>query len=486
MVIRLKQTLRIIVWGSCGLALSLGLSMCTFRPVTVPEETVEEEAGPSPEAIAFAQSCSAISDPLSPEELATAQVAWQYFVNNRQPETGLTNAANNFPSATLWDQGNYLTALNAARWLGLVDQAEFDLQLNQFLASLAELPLFEDALPNKVYNTQTKAMVDYGNQLSEEGLGWSALDLGRMLAALDIVRRCHPEYRSWIEGIVARWELDRSVVDGQLFGGIPREDKSLSKNPVLQVQEGRLGYEEYAARGYSLWGYELPKALNLEPAQNVTVEGVSFLVDARSFEDSEANNYVVSESYILDAIEFGWDETLAEQAKQVFEAQKQRYQNTGQLTAVSEDNIDQAPHFLYSTVYANGNPWAVITEENESHPELRTLSTKAAFGWYYLFPEDEYAQQLMAAVKDLKAEDGGGFYAGRYEADGEVNEILTGNTNGLLLEILYYKARGQEPLLAGVLNDDELTATAIAEDDSASEVSAEETAPEITPETAQP
>lgn len=464
MAIGLKQTLRILSWGSCGLALSLGLSMCTFRQAPISDETVEveEETGPSTEELAFAESCSAITAPLSPEELGTAQVAWQYFVNNRQPETGLTNAANNFPSATLWDQGNYLTALNAARWLGLVDQPEFDLQLNQFLTSLGELPLFEDALPNKVYNTQTKAMVDYGNQPTEEGLGWSALDLGRMLAALDIVRRCHPEYRPWIEGIVARWELDRSVVDGQLFGGIPREDKSLSKNPVLQVQEGRLGYEEYAARGYSLWGYELPKALSLEPAKSVTVEGVSFLVDSRDFAESEANNYVVSESYILDAIEFGWDDSLAEQAKQVFEAQKQRYKNTGKLTAVSEDNIDKAPHFLYSTVYANGNPWAVITEDNKPHPELRTLSTKAAFGWHYLFPEDEYAQQLMEAVKDLKAEDGGGYYAGRYEADGEVNAILTGNTNGLLLEILYFKARGQAPLLAGVLDNDELTASAIA------------------------
>ena len=486
MAMRLKQTLRILFWSSCGLGLSLGLSMCTFHPAPAPEETAEVEAGPSASEIAFAKSCSAISDPLSSEEFATAQVAWQYFLNNRQPETGLTNAANNFPSATLWDQGNYLTALNAARWLGLVDQAEFDLQLNQFLTSLGELPLFEDALPNKVYNTQTKAMVDYGNQPTEEGLGWSALDLGRMLAALDIVRRCHPEYRPWIEGIVAGWELDRSVVDGQLFGGIPREDKSLSKNPVLQVQEGRLGYEEYAARGYSLWGYELPTALDLEPAKNVTVEGVSFLVDARDFEESEANNYVVSESFILDAIEFGWDDTLAQQAKQVFEAQKQRYKNTGKLTAVSEDNIDQAPHFLYSTVYANGNPWAVITESNEPHPELRTLSTKAAFGWHYLFPEDEYAQQLMEAVKDLKAEDGGGYYAGRYEADGEVNEILTGNTNGLLLEILYFKARGQEALLAGVLDNDELTASAAAPEKSGGDESGVDESAADETETAQP
>jgi hypothetical protein len=365
----------------------------------------------------------------------------------------LTNAADGYPSATLWDLGNYLTALNAARWLGLVDQPEFDHQLNQFLTSLGELPLFAEALPNKVYNTQTKAMVDYQNQPTAEGLGWSALDIGRMLTALDIIRRCHPEYRPWIEGIVARWELGRSVVDGQLYGGLPQP-----KGPILQVQEGRLGYEEYAARGYSLWGYDLQKALASEPAQTVAVEGVKLAVDARSFKDSEANNYIVSESYILEAIEFGWDHNLSQQAQRVFEAQKQRHANTGKLTAVSEDNIDREPHFLYSTVYANGNPWAVITEDNESHPELRTLSTKAAFGWHYLFPKDEYAQQLLKAAQDLKSEDENGYYAGRYETSGEINKILTGNTNGLLLEILYYKARGQKPLLANVLERDHTTA----------------------------
>lgn len=438
------------------MGLSLGLSMCAFRSAEGPDTQRLEDDKPflAPEAVAFAKSCSAITVPLTTEEEASARTAWQYFLNNLQPETGLTNAADAFPAATLWDLGNYLTALNSARWLGLVEQPEFDYQLNQFLTSLGELPLFVDAMPHKVYHTETMDMVDYNNQPTDVGLGWSALDIGRMLTALDIVRRCHPEYRSWIDGIVARWELGRSVVDGQLFGGIPQAEGA----PVLQVQEGRLGYEEYAARGFALWGYDVPKALAVEPSQRVTVEGVEIEVDARAFEDSDANNYVVSESYILEAIEFGWDSTLAKHAKDVFEAQKQRYEATGLLTAVSEDNIDQAPHFLYSTVYANGNPWAVITEKNEPYPELRTLSTKAAFGWHYLFPEDEYAQQLLAAVQDLKAENNGGYYAGRYEANDEVNEILTGNTNGLLLEILYYKARGQQPLLAGVLDSDPQTA----------------------------
>jgi hypothetical protein len=46
---------------------------------------------------------------------------------------------------------------------------------------------------------------------------------------------------------------------------------------------------------------------------------------------------------------------LKEYAANVLEVQKRRFDATGQLTSVSEDNIDQAPYFLYNTVYSNGN-----------------------------------------------------------------------------------------------------------------------------------
>lgn len=386
--------------------------------------------------------CGQFTAPLTANEQEYAAAAWQYFVNNRQPETGFTNAANQFPSGTLWDQGNYLMALNAARWLDLIDQAEFDIQLNQFLTTLGDLPLVDDALPNKVYNSATAEMVDYGNNPTETGLGWSALDIGRLLAAFHIIRTCHPQYDEWISGILASWQVARSVQDGQLYGAVVETDGT-----ILPVQEGRLGYEEYAARGYELWGFDASEALETDPMELVEVAGVKIPVDQRDFDETDANNYVVSESYILEAIEFGWDKELTQYAEAILSAQENRYKNTGKLTAVSEDNIDQAPHFLYSTLYANGTSWAVITEENIPHPELRTLSTKAAFGWYYLFPKKPYTLKLINAVKELQDPSGEGFYAGIYEATGDINTILTGNTNGLILEILYHKALGNQPIL---------------------------------------
>ena len=414
------------------------LASCTASSMTLTESEVRAVKSPS---VPNAQLCEKQTS-LSPEEQKYAQVAWQYFVNNRQPDTGLVNAADSYPSGTLWDQGNYLTALNAALWLDLINQKEFDQQLAGFLSGLESLPLFEETLPHKVYNSATGEAVDYENKPTTRGLGWSALDIGRLLTALHITRTCHPQYAETIEQAITHWDLADSVKNGQLFGATV-----LPNGKTQPVQEGRLGYEEYAARGYELWGYSLPEALKLEPMKTIELEGVEIPADSRDYATTNANNYVVSESYILEGIEFGLDNELEDTAESLLEAQEQRFKRTGELTAVSEDNIDQPPHFLYNTAYANGEDWAVITSENEAYPQLRTLSTKAAFGWRYLFPEDDYAQKVFATAKTLQDPNGGGFYAGQYETNDQPNEILTGNTNGLILEILYYKSRGNQPVI---------------------------------------
>lgn len=392
--------------------------------------------------------CAIMPTSLTNEEKDYAKAAWQYFAKNYQPATGFVNATGGYPSATFWDVGNYLVALNTARSLDLVSQKEFDDKLNKFLTSLSSLKLFEDSLPNKVYNTATLEMVDYGNNPNARGIGWSALDIGRILAAFYIIRTCHPQYNDWMKGIVARWQLGRSLKDDQLYGATVTGDGS-----TMLVQEGRLGYEEYAVRGYELWGFKADKAKSFDPFKFVDIYGVQIPVDTRDYQTTNANNYVVSESYILDGIEFGWDSELADYASRVLEVQKRRFEQTGQLTAVTEDNLDAPPYFIYNTVYANGVDFAAITDENKPIPQFRSISTKAAFGWHYLYPTNDYAKKIFDAVRGLRSEKDEGFYAGLYESSKIPNKALTGNTNGLILEILYYKARGNRPIIerAGVV-----------------------------------
>ena len=426
-----------------ALSLTGGTVVQFLPPGSLPERVLAQPATPQLAA------CSEISAPLTPEEQVYARAAWQYFVNNYQPATGFVNSTGGYPSGTLWDMANYLTAMNAALSLNIINQGDFDTRLNKFLTTLSGLKLFDGALPNKVYNAATGEMTDYGNNPKPRGIGWSALDVGRMLAAFHIIRTCHPQYADWLKGIVDKWKLEQSLKDGELYGtAVLPDDKT------LLVQEGRLGYEEYAARGYQLWGFKPDKAIAAEPLQFVKINNLNIPADTRDYKSTNANNYVVSESYILDAIEFGLQGYLQDYAASVFEAQKRHYETTKELTAVSEDNIDQAPYFLYNTVYSNGVAWATITDENKPYPQLRTLSTKAAFGWRYLYPTDPYAQQVFEVAKELRSPDGGGFYAGLYQETKQPNKALTGNTNGLILEILHFKARGNRPL---VTNSNQVT-----------------------------
>ncbi|MBW4512705.1 MAG: DUF3131 domain-containing protein [Scytonematopsis contorta HA4267-MV1] len=386
--------------------------------------------------------CMQITLPLTAEEELHARTAWLYFLKNFQPTTGFTNSTAGYPSGSFWDMGNYLMALNAARGLNLISQADFDYRLNTFLTTLTNLKLFENSLPNKVYNAKNAQMVDYTNKSIEKGIGWSALDIGRMLTAMHLIRSCHPEYADWMQGIISKWEIKRLIKDGQLYGAIV-----LPNGKTKLVQEGRLGYEEYAAKGFELWGYKVDKAVALEPFKFVDIYGIKIPVDTRDYKKTKANNYVVSESYILEGIEFGLKGRLQDFARRILEVQKRRYEQTGQLTAVTEDNIDKPPYFIYNTIYANGKSWAPITENNEPIPLFRSISTKAAFGWRYLYPNNTYAKKVFDAVKNLHSLDGIGFYGGLYESKNQPNKSITGNTNGLILEILHYKARGHVPMI---------------------------------------
>jgi hypothetical protein len=425
--------LRKTTWSKSIALFMLGAILHT----SLPQITIAQ----TPSSPAPSSSQCTMANTLTESEFTNARIAWQYFVKNYQPKTGFVNAVADYPSTTMWDLGNYVMALNAARSLNIIDQVDFDYRLNRFLTTLDTLPLFENSLPNKAYNTMTGEMVDYSNKSSKEGIGWSAVDLGRFLTALHTVRQCHQQYAKWINGSIDRWQIQRAVVGGQLFGTTVLKNKKR-----LMAQEGRLGYEEYAAKGFQLWGFNPKKALDRKSHQQfVEIYGLQIPVDRRDFKATNASNYVVSESYILEGLEFGFgDQDMNDRAATILEVQKRRFEDTGKLTSVSEDHIKGSPHFLYSTIYANGSPWATITDTNKAYPQLRTISTKAAFGWRYLYPDNAYAQQVLQSVEPFRTAEG--FYAGVYEANNQPNDILTTNTNAIVLESLAYKARGNKPI----------------------------------------
>ncbi len=360
----------------------------------------------------------------------------------------MVNAVDKYPSTTMWDTASYIGALVSAYELHIITQSEFDRRMTQLLKTFNKLEFFRDELPNKAYNTQTAEKVDYTNKPGE--IGFSALDLGRLLIWLKIVKERYPIHSAGVDQFVMRWKFC-NVVDsrGLLYGA------ALAKGQVQYLQEGRLGYEEYGAKGYQLWGFQTSLASRANPYDVIPILGVDVPYDTRDPRIFGAHNYVVSESYVLDGIEMGWDltsdhtsgphppsdSTTADFAQRIYRVQRNRYIKTGILTARSEHQLGGDPYFVYDTIYSDGYPWNTITETGKFAPEHSAVALKAAFGLWALW-KDDYTDLLFRSVSD-ENDPQRGFYEGVYENGTGPIGVFTSNNNGIILEELLYKAQGK-------------------------------------------
>jgi len=343
-------------------------------------------------------SCLVGNGELCEADLKMARIAWTYFENNYNPETGLVNAVNNFPSTTMWDTGSALAATVAAYDFGFIEKKDFDDRITALIGSLARMELFNDEAPNKVYNTKTLQMVDYANKPSELGIGVSVLDLARLMSWTRTLSCMHPKYLSGIETTLSRWNYDRLIKDKMMFGlARNKEDKS----EINMWQEGRLGYEQYAGKIFEKYGFDasVSASYDNEYRSNVEIMGINIAHDNRDPREFHANNYVLTESYTMDAMELGFDNGNRKLVKNIFEVQKQRWRDTGIVTAISEDNIDEEPWFLYNSIYNAGKTWQATNSSDVPYNHLKTISTKAAISMALLYPEDEYSTVLMNAVE---------------------------------------------------------------------------------------
>ncbi|MBT0668009.1 DUF3131 domain-containing protein [Novosphingobium profundi] len=383
--------------------------------------------------------------PLSERETALAAAAWSYIKRNTQGATGLVNAAENYPSSTLWDTAAVIGGIVAADQLGLAEHAEAQGRLSAILASLRKIPLFQNLCPNKAFNTATLQRTDYSNSPKE--IGCSALDMGRALVWMKIVEGRYPELAPAVQDLVRYWKIAGLVRGGELYG------TAFSKGKVVYLQEGRLGYEEYSAKGFALWGQEAKKAAAPEPYATAQVQGVTIAHDQRTVKSHGASNHVVTESAMLDGIEFGWDAAndnrsnafeftdgwRAAQAWHIYLAQERRAQQTGILTARTEHQLATSPYFAYDTVYADGTPWATIDARGQPITGASAVALKAAIGMWVLWPTP-YTDKLFDAVAG-EFDPERGIYEGVLEGGGRINS-LSANNNGIILEALAYKVGG--------------------------------------------
>jgi hypothetical protein len=387
------------------------------------------------------------SGPLTEQEREMARVAWRYFQNNTQAETGLVNSVHGFPSTTLWDIASSIGAVVSAQEIGLIDRTDATARLRKMLETLARIELFRGLCPNKAYNSATGQRVTYSGEPGE--IGCSALDVGRLLVWMRVIEQRYPELQPLTRAAVTHWNVGSMVRGGEMFGTALGPD-----GHVQFLQEGRLGYEEYGAKAFRLWGYDTRKAGAAEPYGLLSIYGVRLPYDARDPKTFGAHNYVVTESYVLDGIEFGWDEPgdtrsgpfefssgwIARAAERIYLAQQARFEKTGIMTARTEHQLAGAPYFVYDTVFSDGIPWATITDTGEVHPQFASVALKGALGLWALW-RTPYTDRLFDYVRQAYDPERG-FYEGLLEKDGARIEAFTANNNGIILETLLYKLRG--------------------------------------------
>lgn len=365
-----------------------------------------------------------------------ADLAWRYFERNYQPSTGFVNSVEGYPAATMWDLGSTVFATLAARALGLLPAEAFDRRISTMLRTLETIPLFEGELPNKSYDTVRGAMTDYANRPAPGGIGFSALDVARLVSSLHALTCLHPEHLAQVERVLKRWRYCNLVDGGQLYGATRG-----GSGAVEHHQEGRLGYEQYGARSLALLGFPLQAIEKFDHlAVEESVDGIPIRHDTRDPTRFGAPNPVLIEPWALHAVEFGLDAEGATQLRRIFEVQKRRWERTGIPTAVSEDHVDTAPWFVYNAIFEGGRTWRTVTPEGKDVPDLRSLSTKGAFLLATLYPRDAYSRVLLDAVAGARDPERG-WYAGVYERGG-LNRSLNANTNGVILEAVLYQLLG--------------------------------------------
>ncbi|HHL2712534.1 TPA: DUF3131 domain-containing protein [Yersinia enterocolitica] len=378
---------------------------------------------------------SARSGVLSDNEQLWAKVAWRYFVNNTQVNTGLVNSLDNYPVVNLWQIGDTLVTLTAAAQLGLINRQEFDQRLTLLLATISHLPLVEGKTPNLLYNTANGQMIDYAHQ--PKPLGWSAQDIGRLMIGLKVVVRFYPEYAEYLDKVLLRWNFCQ-IIDGhgELLKSATVNGRFIAK------PEGVLGYSEYTAGAFGLWGFPVGISANL-PYNTTFIYDIPIDFDIRDARTTYLPSIVVSLPYLLTAMELKSTPIFKQQKKRidnVYRVQEIRWQKEHILTARSDYFTSVAPYHVYDTVFANGYHWNTISEDGQFHPDLALVSTRAVFGLWVLW-NSPYTDALMQLTQ-MQYDEQRGWYEGRYENNGAYNKTISLTTNAMVLETLLYKAAG--------------------------------------------
>lgn len=367
------------------------------------------------------------------DEAVWARVAWQYFVNNTQPN-GLANAEADTPWLSLWSSGSYLLATIAAHQLDIIPDSEFDDRISSALDALGQLPLQADGLPAAFYQADTLTPL-----IQDPPVNGSAIDMGRLLMPLQVLVWRYPQHAAAVQQLLAHWQLSALLQSsGAQAASLPVNRWVISPDDP----RGSYGYRLYAGSVLRLINSAAGLAVSQPP------DGLKLIdIDGHAVPDEGLRTpwgkqpALISQPYLLTGLEQGFDARSAEISWRIMQILQQRTGKPDARGDINADYAEQAPDFTGSLPGKQPLPLQEQTDTTRATlPERALLSTRSAFAWYALF-RNRWSEALRQQMLPM-LEPGKGWKAG-FNPDGSPNAALTADTNAMVLESLSYIAHGQ-------------------------------------------
>lgn len=381
----------------------------------------------------------------------------QYYINkNFQKKTGLWDSVQGYTHTTMWDVASGIGANLALEKLQLQSTEITIDNLTTTLKTLSTIPLYNQELPNREYNTKTGLPSGSYSKSTKNGNGWSALDIGRLLIWFKIMEQQHPILKADIDKVLNYWDLTRATHQGTLFG------TKYSKGKEHYRQEGRLGYLQYCAIGYQLYGYDVKNSFQpAEHYQQVIIDERKTWIDTRNVP------YFTSDPYAISAIELGASKAWWQQLDTVYKLHKDGWQRKDHLHAYAEDAMNKSPWFAYNNLFYYGQSWLSTTPSGKTVSNPQVFSNKVAMAFSVLY-DDAFSKRLMNKVIENSLHSRS-IPTGEYE-NGAKNIALNINTNSLVLVALWFKAQASTPiysqrLTAPIKIDNKKTAVKVSSSD---------------------
>jgi Protein of unknown function (DUF3131) len=267
---------------------------------------------------------------------------------------------------------------------------------------------------------------------------------------LHMLKTCYPAYTPAVDAVALDWSYLRVVRDGYLANAQLEENEG-GRERIRVNPATLLGYEEYAARAFQLWGFDVSRSVVGNEYDTIRVEGQPIPLrrkQSRSMPaqtSSETSLNTISTPFILYGLEFGFDPKMRAHVDAIFQAEAARYERTGTFSASGTTLINQAPYVVHNALVSNNTPWQAVTDSGENVTDQRMVSTAVAFAYLTLYPEHPYSQALWQATLDLY-NPVLGYYEGFFEKAGRTAIGFSGGTNSLILQALLHK-NTQQPII---------------------------------------